>query len=257
MNLLNLGKKVPEVAFCCNASSVLIVRLSWFTSQKAVTQPAHPHGGSNNDPFKSTHGLLLGGRLLFQGGFNFLVRLVLAEGIHRPDRGGQPADQGDLQDQAEQASKGPTYREEGQGGEEKCDQKSHRCKCVIRSVTTQVFLIRLTSSFWWLVASVSQVVRVLFLGLWDRVTGSAGMAGGFGSDLGRKTAEIAQNARKLLISSEHSSNLRSALMLLRQSPSRALPTSAPGVGGTGRLVGQWPGTAFQTGDRLIAFNYYN
>jgi hypothetical protein len=126
---------------------------------------------------------------------------------------------------------------------------------------------------------VSQGFRVLFLGLGDRVTGSAGMSSGFGSVLGRKTAEIAQNARKSLIPLEHSSNLRPSLcsllkmnpfltdaqardegrgvMLLRQSPSRVIPTSAPGVGGTGRLVGQWPGAAFQTGDRLIAFNYYN
>jgi hypothetical protein len=144
------------------ALSIFLFSLSWLTSKETVGQPSEPHGSAKDDPFKTTHAVLLGVGLLFQGGFDFLVRLVLTKGVHRPNRGGQPSNQGDLQNDAENSCERSAYREEGQGGEDKCDQKSHVSQCVICSMTTQACLGRLTASFWRTLGSVSQGFCVLF-----------------------------------------------------------------------------------------------
>src|SRR5690606_26541 len=64
---------------------------------------------------------------------DFLVGLVLAERVHRPDRGGNPADERHLQDQANDAGYGAADGEEGQPGEKEGDQQAHSGKEKYRS----------------------------------------------------------------------------------------------------------------------------
>lgn len=58
--------------------------------------------------------------------FNLAVGLVLAERVDGPDRGGNPADHGDLQDQAGDAGKRAAYREKREPWQNKGDQQAHR-----------------------------------------------------------------------------------------------------------------------------------
>lgn len=67
-------------------------------------------GGSARPP----HGLL-----------DLLGRLVLTEAVDRPERRRDPADQGDLQDQADDAGNRPADGEEQQEGNEDRDQQAH------------------------------------------------------------------------------------------------------------------------------------
>lgn len=60
-----------------------------------------------------SHGSVLLERLL-----DLLVRLVLAQRIHRPDGGRQPADQRELQDQADDPRERAANGEESQEGQE-------------------------------------------------------------------------------------------------------------------------------------------
>jgi len=56
---------------------------------------------------------------------NFPVGFVLAERIHRPDRRGQPADDGDLQNQAYDASERAPDGEKLQPRQENSQQQAH------------------------------------------------------------------------------------------------------------------------------------
>jgi hypothetical protein len=56
-----------------------------------------------------------------EGPVDLLIGLVLAESVDGPDGGGDPAEDGDLQDQANNSGEGAAYGEEGQPGEEECD----------------------------------------------------------------------------------------------------------------------------------------
>ncbi len=56
---------------------------------------------------------------------DFYVGLVLAESVDGPDGCGEPADEGDLQDEAEQAGQGAADEEEGEPREEEGDDESH------------------------------------------------------------------------------------------------------------------------------------
>ena len=56
---------------------------------------------------------------------DFLIGLELAERIDRPNGCGQPANQGELQDQAENAGERAANGEEGEPGEEEGDEESH------------------------------------------------------------------------------------------------------------------------------------
>jgi hypothetical protein len=53
-----------------------------------------------------------------QRGLYFLVGFVLTQGIDRPNRCGQPANEDDLQDQTQDARKGSPNGEESQEGQE-------------------------------------------------------------------------------------------------------------------------------------------
>lgn len=57
---------------------------------------------------------------------DLLVGLVLAQRVHGPDRGGNPADQRDLEDQAEDAGEGAADGEELEPGEQEGEEQAHR-----------------------------------------------------------------------------------------------------------------------------------
>ena len=60
-----------------------------------------------------------------EGILNLLFCLVLAQRVHRPNSGGYPANQGDLQDQAQQASKGAANGEKHRKGQKQSQQQAH------------------------------------------------------------------------------------------------------------------------------------
>lgn len=62
---------------------------------------------------------------LAHGAGNLAVRFELAEGIHGPDGGRYPADEGDLQEKADKPCDGAADGEKGQPRQEKRDQKPH------------------------------------------------------------------------------------------------------------------------------------
>src|ERR1700761_5534485 len=62
---------------------------------------------------------------LAHGAGNLAVRFELAEGIHGPDGGRYPADEGDLQEKADKSCDGAADGEKGQPRQEKRDQKPH------------------------------------------------------------------------------------------------------------------------------------
>jgi len=53
------------------------------------------------------------------------IRLVLIEGVDRPDGGRNPADQGDLENQADNAGQRSSNREENRKGQEQREQQAH------------------------------------------------------------------------------------------------------------------------------------
>lgn len=62
---------------------------------------------------------------LGKGIFDLLVGFVLAQCVYSPDRSRYPANQGNLQQQTNDASKRSTYGEEGEPGQEQGNQQSH------------------------------------------------------------------------------------------------------------------------------------
>ncbi|SRR5260370_39148708 len=72
----------------------------------------------------------VGGRVVIprldvaHGAMDLLVGLVLAKRVDGPDGGGQPTDESDLQDEADDSGEGPADGEEGQPGEKECDDES-------------------------------------------------------------------------------------------------------------------------------------
>lgn len=62
---------------------------------------------------------------LYERLLDLLIGLVLAQCVHGPDRRGQPADQGQLKKQANNARNGPTDGEEGQPRKNERDQEAH------------------------------------------------------------------------------------------------------------------------------------
>src|SRR5690606_26114140 len=58
---------------------------------------------------------------------DLLVSLVLPQGVQGPQGSRQPADQRDLQEEADDARNRPAKREEGEPGQQKGDQQSHGC----------------------------------------------------------------------------------------------------------------------------------
>jgi hypothetical protein len=60
--------------------------------------------------------------------FDLFVGLVLAQGVHRPDRSWYPANQGDLKQQAKDASERATDREKSKPGQEQGKDESHICR---------------------------------------------------------------------------------------------------------------------------------
>ncbi|AFI68537.1 hypothetical protein BP354E_5499 [Burkholderia pseudomallei 354e] len=67
--------------------------------------------------------------------FDLPVGLVLAERVHGPDRRGQPADQRDLKDQADDARERAADREKLQSGQQQGEQKTHRVFLLVGSPT--------------------------------------------------------------------------------------------------------------------------
>jgi hypothetical protein len=67
----------------------------------------------------------ISGRRPAQRSFYFPVGLVLAQRIHRPNGGWQPANQRHLQYQANDAGNGPPYGEKGDEGQEYGEQQAH------------------------------------------------------------------------------------------------------------------------------------
>lgn len=63
------------------------------------------------------------------------VGLVLAEGIDRPDGGGNPSDDCDLEDQTQQAGKWPADGEELKPGQKYGEQQAHSGSPIWRNVT--------------------------------------------------------------------------------------------------------------------------
>lgn len=57
--------------------------------------------------------------------FDFLVRLVLAEGVDRPDCGGNPADDRNLKKQADDAGNGSANGEKLKPGEKESEKEAH------------------------------------------------------------------------------------------------------------------------------------
>jgi len=58
--------------------------------------------------------------------FDLSVGGVLTQGIHGPDGGGDPANDRELQNQADNSSHGSADREEREPGEDKRNQESHQ-----------------------------------------------------------------------------------------------------------------------------------
>ena len=85
-----------------------------------------------NQPLAAAHGVA-----------DLLVGLVLAQRIHRPDRRWQPADHGDLQDQADDAGERTTDREEGQPRK---DQGNKNCLLYTSPSPRDATLSRMPSS---------------------------------------------------------------------------------------------------------------
>jgi hypothetical protein len=57
--------------------------------------------------------------------FNFLIRFILAQCIHRPNRRRKPSEKRYLQKQTDNARNGPTYREEGEPRQEQSNNQTH------------------------------------------------------------------------------------------------------------------------------------
>jgi hypothetical protein len=68
---------------------------------------------------------LLASGLAFKRLVNFLVGLVLAQGVHRPNSGWNPANHGDLQEQANDARERATNREESEPRKDQGYQQAH------------------------------------------------------------------------------------------------------------------------------------
>lgn len=67
-------------------------------------------------------------------GLDLFVRVVLAERIDRPEGGGNPAQDGDLQQQADDARHGAADGEEDREGKEDGQQKAHGKPALVRVV---------------------------------------------------------------------------------------------------------------------------
>lgn len=65
---------------------------------------------------------------------NFLVCLVLAQRIHRPDRRGNPANQSQLKEQTEDAGEGTPDGEKGEPRQYEGDEQSHWLVPVVAKV---------------------------------------------------------------------------------------------------------------------------
>ena len=96
---------------------------------------------------KMSHGVLLFG--LSQSFFNFLVCLVLPEGVDRPNHSWNPADQRELHHKTEKTCKWTTNCEEGQPRQQKRNQKSHGWDVRIVLHRTQVSTGWLTTNLHW------------------------------------------------------------------------------------------------------------
>jgi hypothetical protein len=58
--------------------------------------------------------------------FDLSICAVLTQGIHGPDGGGDPAKDGELQDQADKSRDRSANSEEGEPGEDKGNQQAHQ-----------------------------------------------------------------------------------------------------------------------------------
>jgi hypothetical protein len=58
---------------------------------------------------------------------DLLIGVVLTESVDRPDGGGNPSEEGDLQKKEHYASERPVDGEERQPGKDESDEQSHEC----------------------------------------------------------------------------------------------------------------------------------